>query len=114
MKHLKEFRDWSWWRKKPSSRLRVECENEEVKSLVVENLLGVLNGLGVNASVVQTGEFGDPYYLSVTPAIPLEEILEGLPEGEGGLDVRLSYESSAGSVLLGWDWERGFWKKNLV
>ena len=114
MKHLKEYKDWSWWRKKPAARLRVEVSDDSVKSLVVENLLGVLKSAGVVARVVQTGEFGDPYFLSVEPAIPLEEIAEGLLEGDCSVRVVLNYSGRSETLELKWDWERGFCKGDLV
>ena len=118
MKHIKEWSSWSDWVRRRRAKgaegvLEVMTTDEEVKSLVVEGLLGVIRSAGSSVRIIQTGELDEPYLLGVSPQIPLDGILATVGEGPGAGECEVGLKWSGGQdvAVVQWSWSSGFWKK---
>ena len=123
MKHIKEYQDWKWWRNKNPFPTRskniilVNCEANNIKSRIVEDLIIWLRNKGFIVSIISSGEGKEVYRLGINERPNLFSLIEDLPvisnDPEMKSSIKMKYEDSSEEVDFNWGWEMGFYKSDI-
>lgn len=119
MKHLDEFKDFSWIYPKKTNiiTLVVHGEDSEINPLIIEDLIIFFSGIGLNSRILQTSNGKIDYRLMLSEKIPLENLYLMLPDSieTGEIDrvssIDIWYEDDTSDVMtVNWTWGSGVHK----